>query len=100
MADTSSNIDTENTEPEKKYDNPANLPEIAFPELTLPSPWTFWEHTKSMTGQKQTSSNWGDFMQPTACFNDAISFWQLWNRMPYKQLLNFFYDPTLQQVKM
>ena len=79
---------------EEKYEEPLSK------ELGIGHEWVLWEqYTKAEPNHQrggghgvQDSKAYLNTMQKIGCFNDIISFWQMWNFIPHKDLKHFFYD--------
>ncbi len=54
--------------------------------------WTFWEIYEAIGGVSDTKVQYLSNQKKVAWFNDIISFWQVWNTLPLKNLKNYFYD--------
>ena len=69
--------------------------EVKHPELAFQDNWTLWEQYET-----KHSSDYKNTMQKVACFNDALSFWKVWNAVPHSDPLNFihYYDEEQQQT--
>ncbi len=65
-------------------------------ELGLGRNWVLWEHYDNAPdaqygGKKTTTASWSNW-QKIAWFNDIITFWQLWESMPFSKLEKYFYS--------
>jgi Eukaryotic initiation factor 4E len=64
-------------------------------ELQLSDNWVFWEHYDPAPGapyKKPThAASWSQ-MHKLAWFNDIVTFWQLWSKLPFTKLENYFFD--------
>jgi hypothetical protein len=53
--------------------------------------WVIWENwQKQSTGEE--SKEYVSNMQPVAEFDNAISFWQVWNAVPHADPSHYFID--------
>jgi hypothetical protein len=59
--------------------------------------WTMWEHYET-TGSK--TETFEDQMAVVCWFNDFVNFAKAWNKIPHKELSNFFYDSESRKVPM
>ena len=61
------------------------FPDPIVPDLTLMFNWTIWEQYESKYGEDYKKS-----MAKVAWFGDAVTFWQIWNKIPHADPTNFF----------
>ena len=61
------------------------FPDPIVPDLSLAHNWTVWEHYESKGG-----ADYSKTMTKVAWFGDAITFWQVWNKIPHSDPSNFF----------
>ena len=71
--------------------------EVLSDELKV-GEWTLWEHYDEIKSEvdntqktsKQDLSTYKSNSQKVAWFNDIISFWQVWQNLPFRDLKKFF----------
>jgi hypothetical protein len=65
--------------------------------------WTFWEIYENIgggfAGDKEKDELYLSNQKKVAWFNDVVSFWQVWNTLPLRDLKNFFYDVTTNSLQ-
>jgi Eukaryotic initiation factor 4E len=71
-------------------------------ELALAAKWVIWEQYESAPGnyKKGGSENWMASMQKVAWFDDIVTFWQLWNSLPFSHLERYFFDKENARVPL
>jgi hypothetical protein len=66
------------------------------PEFRLTRHWVFWEHYDPAPGstykKKTTAASWAASGIKLAWFHDIITFWQLWQGLPFSSLERYFYN--------
>ena len=61
--------------------------------LMLKDKWTFWEQYEALGVTKNEMSNaYLSNMSKVACFNDVITFWQIWNNLPVSDVTKLFFN--------
>ena len=66
------------------------------PEFHLGRSWVLWEHYDPAPGasykKKATAASWAASAVKLAWFHDIVTFWQLWQGLPFSSLERFFYN--------
>mmetsp|Transcript_6415 Transcript_6415/g.4839 ORF Transcript_6415/g.4839 Transcript_6415/m.4839 type:complete len:98 (-) Transcript_6415:411-704(-) len=70
------------------------------PNMILPDKWTMWEQYERFEQVKkgQTLQEYEANIKKFGCFNNAVSFWQIWNNSYISDLKNIFYKKETNSV--
>ena len=61
--------------------------------------WTIWENIDWLD-KNDNKTDWENKMRRVAWFDNMLSFYHAWNKMPHSQVADVLYDPREQNFKV
>ena len=88
-----SNTQEKDKREDLKEEEVKEIEEFGKTTLKLKHTWVIWEQWDVNYSNTKTRQTYEDSVQSIGSFDNLVSFWQLWNNLPYSDPNKIFFDP-------